>query len=119
MSRIPAFVQDWKPVIFKKKSIKSKKNITISDEAIRLNNVDNKTIEDNLSIKTIDQLDKNEIIKLRLESKLSQEILANNLNLGKDIIKNIENGSYPLNKKLFNQIKNYLKKYNSTIIKKI
>lgn len=106
-------IQDWKQVVWKKKdtNIKKDKFQHIDPLAIKLNKIDNTTIEDNLNIITIAKDDSNIIAKLRTDKKIKQEDLATALNIKKDIIRDIEKGIYPENKVLINKIKNYLLKY--------
>lgn len=104
-------VQDWEPVIWKKKEINSKKEFKhIDPVALKLNRIDNKTIEDKLDIITVSKEDANIISKLRTDKKISQQDLATSLNIKRDIIKDIERGVYPENKLLVNKIKKFLVK---------
>jgi DNA-binding XRE family transcriptional regulator len=59
-------------------------------------------------IEKVSSDDKKEIIQLRMIRKLTQEDLNKRMNLPKDTIKRIENGTHEKNKSLTNRIKEYL-----------
>jgi ribosome-binding protein aMBF1 (putative translation factor) len=105
--------QDWIPVIWKKNKNKKKEEQSIDPTVHKLNIIDNKTIEDNLTIETLAKEDTMLLIKLRNDKKLKQEDVAIALNIKKDIIRDIENGCYPKDKSLFQKIKTYLLNYKS------
>jgi DNA-binding XRE family transcriptional regulator len=54
--------------------------------------------------------DRKEITQLRILKKLTQDELTKRLNLQKDTIKNIENGTHEKNKALTSKIKAFLSK---------
>ena len=103
--------QDWQQVIWKKRENKKKEMQHIDPTVVKLNNIDNKTVEDNLAIEKLNKEETMLIIKLRNDKKLKQEDLATALNIKKDIIRDIENGCYPKDKLLFQKIKKYLLNY--------
>ena len=105
--------QDWIPVIWKKNKNKKKEPQSIDPTVHKLNIIDNKTIEDNLTIETLSKEDTMLLIQLRNDKKIKQEDLAIALNIKKDIIRDIENGSHPKDKSLFQKIKKYLLNYKS------
>jgi hypothetical protein len=47
--------QDWQPVIWKKRENKKKEMQHIDPTVVKLNNIDNKTIEDNLAIEKLNK----------------------------------------------------------------
>lgn len=61
-------------------------------------------------IKRINDNDRKKIIELRSTNKLTQEDLAKRINVRKEIIRDIENGSYFEDKQLFSKIIRFLSK---------
>ena len=101
--------QDWIITTLRKKSNIKKKQIQIDPTFKKMNNLDNAT--ETIIIKKISDNDKKLLISLRIIKKISQIELAKQLNIKKETIRDIENGSYPENKLLFNKIKNHLMIY--------
>lgn len=100
--------QDWTTVIFKKKEKKKQKQLEIDPIVKKMNQLDN--TDDVCKIETVSNDDRKLITSLRTARKITQEELGKMLNIKKDIIRDIENGSLVENKQMINKIKNFLLK---------
>lgn len=99
--------QNWKTVVVNnpsKKKIQHKQVDHIFKVMVALDNSNEPEV-----IKKVSEVDRKLIINLRVGKKLSQEELAKRLNIRKEIIRDIENGSYNENKSVTRRIINYLK----------
>lgn len=101
--------QDWTEVVFKK-TVKQKQK-QIDPIAKKMNQLDNDTGEKTYKIETVSKSDISDIIKCRTQLKLTRDDLATKLSINKDIIRDIETGSYPKNNKLISRIKKFLSEY--------
>jgi DNA-binding XRE family transcriptional regulator len=108
--------QDWTPVVLKKKgstdrtSHDKKGSIQVDPAAKRAQQLDAFNAGPPPKIEKVSPEDKREIIQLRILKKITQEELNKRLNLKKDTIKTIENGTHEKNKALTNKIKEFLSK---------
>ena len=110
--------QDWKPIILKKNSETKKTKNTILTCKNNLNN--NQVINTDINLK---KLDKDDIVKIdyvpkeiskkiqqaRLNYKMSQEALANKLNIKKNVINDLESGKLKYDKAFVNKVNKILK----------
>ena len=100
--------QDWKPVVLRKeKQVKQKH---IDPENIRKKKIEENSEEGLTKIETISDNERKTLINLRTERKITQAVLAQQLNMRADIIKTLENGTHPKDKSLVNKIKSHLQK---------
>jgi len=111
------FFQDWNPVTLKKMGGASMSKLTakhvanFDPEVKRAKLLDSYNAETPApKIEKVSAEDKKEITQLRILKKLTQDDLNKHLNLKKDTIKNIENGTHEKNKQLTNKIKAFLSK---------
>lgn len=105
----PINVQDWTTVVLKKKKEKKKqKQLQIDPIVKKMNQLDNN--DDTCKAVSVSNDDRKLITSLRTARKITQEELAKMLNIKKEIIRDIENGSSIENKQMINKIKNFLKK---------
>lgn len=98
--------QDWETVTFKKKkdnsAPKTNNNMKLSDEAIRLQKVEN-----NEDVQKTDKMSLKQcqiIQKGRLAKKMTQKELANKLNIDVNTVAQYENGKIVPNKQILNKI---------------
>ena len=98
--------QDWTTVVLKKKKEIKQKQLEINPIAKKMNQLDN--TDDVCKIKTVSNDDRKLITSLRTTRKITQEELGKMLNIKKEIIRDIENGSLVENKQMINKIKNFL-----------
>jgi len=96
--------QDWTPVVIKKKV--KKQPIQIDPDFKNIKKLDEH--EDGGEFNKISENDRRNIITLRSQKKIKQETLAMKLNIKKEIIRDIENGSHLENKQLYARIIKYL-----------
>jgi ribosome-binding protein aMBF1 (putative translation factor) len=104
----PINFQDWTTVVLKKKEKKKQKQLEIDPIVKKMNQLDNN--DDVCKIETVSNDDRKLITSLRTTRKITQEELAKMLNIKKEIIRDIENGSLAENKQMINKIKNFLLK---------
>jgi ribosome-binding protein aMBF1 (putative translation factor) len=104
----PINFQDWTTVVLKKKEKKKQKQLEIDPIVKKMNQLDN--TDDVCKIETVSNDDRKLITSLRTTRKITQEELAKMLNIKKEIIRDIENGSLAENKQMINKIKNFLLK---------
>jgi DNA-binding XRE family transcriptional regulator len=109
--------QDWKPVVLSKMggAAMSKvgvKNVQpqVDPELKRARMLDANNAGPLPKIEKVSVEDRKEITQLRILKKLTQDELTKRLNLQKDTIKNIENGTHEKNKALTSKIKAFLSK---------
>jgi len=107
--------QDWKPVVLSKMGANASKPIkpaiSIDPKIKQANALDAYNAEAPPPKKeTITTEEKKELTQLRLLKKITQEDLNKKLQLPKDTIKTIENGTHIKNKALFHKIKQFLSK---------
>ena len=100
--------QDWTTVVLKKKKEKKQKQLEIDPIVKKMNQLDN--TDDVCKIKTVSNDDRKLITSLRTTRKITQEELGKMLNIKKEIIRDIENGSLVEDKQIINKIKNFLLK---------
>jgi DNA-binding XRE family transcriptional regulator len=111
------FFQDWNPVTLKKmggasmSKLSAKHVANFDPEAKRAKLLDSYNAETPApKIEKVSAEDKKELTQLRILKKLTQEQLNQQLNLKKDTIKQIENGTHEKNKQLTNKIRAFLSK---------
>jgi DNA-binding XRE family transcriptional regulator len=106
--------QDWTPVTLKKKGTSTDRKpinkIQVDPAAKRAQQLDAFNAGPPPKIEKVSPEDKREITQLRILKKITQEELNKRLNLKKDTIKTIENGTHEKNKALTNKIKEFLSK---------
>jgi hypothetical protein len=109
--------QDWKPITLSKlggtsKSKTGVKNIVphIDPNLKRARMLDANHEGPLPQFEKVSPQDRKEITQMRILKKLTQDELTKKLNLQKDTIKNIENGTHEKNKALINKIKAFLLK---------
>jgi DNA-binding XRE family transcriptional regulator len=111
--------QDWKPVILTKmgsaaiskvSATNTSRQDSYTKRARLLDEFNSGTGGSVPKIEKISIEDKKEITQLRILKKMTQEQLNVALNLKKDTIKNIENGTHEKNKALTSKIKAFLMK---------
>jgi ribosome-binding protein aMBF1 (putative translation factor) len=100
--------QDWTTVVLKKKKEIKQKQLEIDPIVKKMNQLDN--TDDVCKIKTVSNDDRKLITSLRTTRKITQEELGKMLNIKKEIIRDIENGSLVEDKQMINKIKNFLLK---------
>lgn len=110
--------QDWKPVVLTKMGgatvskvgyIRVAPQIDPATKQARM--LDQFNAEGSVpKIEKVSAEDRKEITQLRVLKKMTQDQLNTTLNLKKDTIKNIENGTHEKNKALTSKIKAYLSK---------
>ena len=102
--------QDWKTIIIKKPK-ENVKNSTkkINNDAQKKISVEKKAEEGDLKQKKITLELRQSIIKTRVDKKLTQKQLANQLNFTLQIISDIESGKALYNPQHINKIKRFLK----------
>ncbi len=93
--------QDWKPVVLKKKIVEKKKYIQPDENYLKMKKVENEEIN---KIDKIDKVKSKDFILLRNKLNLTQNELAVKLNIKVDVIRDIENGSFPNNKSYVNNL---------------
>jgi DNA-binding XRE family transcriptional regulator len=101
--------QDWDKVVLRKETTKSQHTRKHVDPTVikmaKLANTD-----DVSPIQMVSEEDKNKIILLRVEKKITQDELAKSLNLDKSVINKIERGTYQKDKQLTSRIIKHLNK---------
>uniref|UniRef100_A0A6C0I464 HTH cro/C1-type domain-containing protein n=1 Tax=viral metagenome TaxID=1070528 RepID=A0A6C0I464_9ZZZZ len=109
--------QDWKPVTFHKMGGAAVSKVgcahaTHSQEQKKFRQLDSLNLTDSAAPiqERVSVEDRKEITQLRILKKLTQDQLNIKMNLQKDTIKRIENGTHEKNKGLTNRIKDFLKK---------
>ena len=100
--------QDWTTVVLKKKEKKKQKQLEIDPTLKKMNQLDN--TDDACKVETVSNDDRKLITSLRTTRKITQEELGKMLNIKKEIIRDIENGTLVENKQMINKIKNFLLK---------
>lgn len=105
--------QDWKPITLQKMGGATVSRVVakpIHPEQKKLATLE--LITDGVApkVEKVSAEDRKEITQLRILKKLTQEQLNVRMNLAKDTIKRIENGTYEKNKGLTNRIKEFLSK---------
>jgi len=102
--------QDWKTIIIKKPK-ENVKNSTkkINNDSQKKISVEKKAEEGDLKQKKITLELRQSIIKARVDKKLTQKQLANQLNFTLQIISDIESGKALYNPQHINKIKRFLK----------
>ena len=103
--------QDWKPITLQKMGGATFSKVVarpIHPEQKKLATLE--LITDGVApkVEKVSSEDRKEITQLRILKKLTQEQLNVRMNLAKDTIKRIENGTYEKNKGLTNRIKEFL-----------
>jgi DNA-binding XRE family transcriptional regulator len=108
--------QDWKPVVLTKMGSASSKSAAkvhpmVDPKAKLVRILDAYNAETPPpKVDKISAEEKKELIQLRLLKKITQDDLNRQLQLPKDTIKTIENGTHVKNKALFHKIKQFLSK---------
>jgi len=113
--------QDWKPVTLNKMGGAAMSKLDAQKMSQKMSQFDPATKRARIldaynaetpapKIEKVSAEDKKEITQLRILKKLTQDELNTRLNLTKDTIKNIENGTHKKNKELTYKIKTFLQK---------
>ena len=102
--------QDWKTIIIKKpkENVKNSKKKVNNDSQKKIS-VEKKAEEGDLKQKKITLELRQSIIKARVDKKLTQKQLANQVNFTLQIISDIESGKSLYNAQHINKIKRFLK----------
>ena len=109
--------QDWKPVTLCKMGGAAMSRVSVKNtaslvdpEVKRARMLDANNVGPLPKFEKVSAEDKKEITQMRILKKLTQEQLNVALNLKKDTIKTIENGTHEKNKALTSRIKAFLSK---------
>tara|TARA_Y200000002_G_scaffold361023_1_gene346764 strand:+ start:312 stop:653 length:342 start_codon:yes stop_codon:yes gene_type:complete len=100
--------QDWKPVIFKKKTPLEKKKQKVN--SIRISQGTKKIVEnpDSFHVNRVTKKMGKQISSARLTTKLSQKELANKINIPLKTLQEYENGKATVNGNIINKINRVL-----------
>lgn len=104
--------QDWEPVVLKKKTTKTKAETTQIAIQPNKQNPDRVKINDEDDMPQVKTYGKEygiSVSKARVEKKLSQQQLANQINEKVDVVKSIENGKGTYNPNVAQKIFRILK----------
>ena len=100
--------QDWKPVIFKKKTSSEKEHQKIN--SMRVSHGTKKIVEnpDSFQINKVTKKMGKQISTARLSEKLSQKELANKINISSKTVQDYENGKARPNGNIINKLNRVL-----------
>jgi DNA-binding XRE family transcriptional regulator len=109
--------QDWKPVVLSKMGGATMSKVGVKNVPApidpclkRSRMLDENNAGPLPKLEKVSSEDRKEITQMRILKKLTQDELTKKMNLQKDTIKNIENGTHEKNKALTSKIKAFLSK---------